>query len=275
MSWDSENLYCQDLPTTPRPEVGKILVTGATGYVGGRLVPELLARGYKVRLMVRRYSPEQRERWPGAELIEADALNVAQLKKAMQGIDVAYYLIHSMLLGRREFEQADIQTVTNFRFVAEEQKLKRIIYLGGLGQYTENLSNHLRSRLNVAEILKKSRIPTTILKAAIIIGSGSASFEIIKNIVKNCPVYFFPSWSYTLCQPVSIRDIVKYLVGVLETDGTENKSFDLCGEDILSYREMILTFSRLLRKRRLYIRSPISNITFYSYLVLARKRLNN
>ena len=265
MSWDSEDLYCTDLSTTPRTDIGTILVTGATGYIGGRLVPDLLARGYQVRIMVRSYSPDLRKRWPYAEIVVADALHVGQLRKAMEGIDVAYYLIHSMLLGRKEFEIADIQTVTNFRFIAEEQKIKRIIYLGGLGDYIPDLSSHLRSRLNVAEILKTSKVPTTIMKAAIIIGSGSASYEIIKNIVKNSPVYFFPSWSKTLCQPVSIRDVIKYLVGVLETDGTENQTFELCGQDILSYKDMILTFVRLLRKRRLYIRSPIANISFYSY----------
>jgi len=178
------DLFCNDLPTVPKPEIGTVLVTGATGYIGGRLVPELLARGYRVRVMVRMYSPEQQERWPGAEIVVADALNTRELKKALDGVQVAYYLIHSMLLGKREFEFADLQAVTNFRFIAEDKKLKRIIYLSGLGVDHPNLSNHLKSRFTVAEILTRSTIPTTILRAAIIIGSGSASYEIIEHIAK-------------------------------------------------------------------------------------------
>ena len=261
----SNDLFCSDLPTTPCPEIGTILVTGASGYIGGRLVPELMARGYTVRVMVRQYSPEYVERWPGAEIVVADALNVGDLGKALEGVTVAYYLIHSLLLGKREFEIADIQAVTNFRFKAEEKRVNRIIYLGGLGEFHPGLSGHLKSRLTVAEILTRSEIQTTILRAAIIIGSGSASYEIVEHLVRNSPVYFLPSWSKTLCQPISIRDIVKYLVGVLEEPETTGQSYDLCGDEILSYKEMIREFAKLLRKRRLYLWSPVSSIRFYSY----------
>ncbi len=265
MDWYAEELLCHDLPTTPRPELGIVLVTGATGYIGGRLVPELQARGYRVRIMVRRASPEHRERWPDTEIAVADSLNVGDLRKALMGVSVAYYLIHSMLLGKKEFEYADIQAVTNFRFVAEDMNLKRIIYLGGLGRYQPALSNHLKSRLNVAEILIRSKVPCTILRAAIIIGSGSASYEIIHNLVRNWPVYVIPSWTETLCQPISIRDVIKYLVGVLELEETAGKSYEICGDDVLSYREMIRTLARILRKRRLFLRSPVSSIKLYSY----------
>ncbi|MBL7110466.1 MAG: SDR family oxidoreductase [Bacteroidales bacterium] len=266
MNLESSDLFCQDLPTAPRSDIGTVLVTGATGYIGGRLVPELVARGYRVRIMVRSYSPELEDRFPGTEIVVADALNVGDLGKALQGVEVAYYLIHSMLLGKKEFEIADIQAVTNLRLKAEELHIKRIIYLGGLGEYREDLSGHLRSRIIVAEILARSKIPTTILKAAIIIGSGSASYEIIENIVRVGPVLFFPSWSKTLCQPVSIRDIIKYLVGVLEIEETAGSSYDLCGDEILSYKDMIKTFAKLLGKKRLYLKSPISNIKVFSYI---------
>jgi len=266
MSWDSSELVCKELPTVPLKDMGSVLVTGATGYIGGRLVPELLARGYNVRIMVRSYSSELEDRFPGAEVVVADALNVRELGKALKGIEIAYYLIHSMLLGKKEFEVADQKAATNFRFKAEEMHVKRIIYLGGLGEYQLNLSGHLKSRMNVAEILMRSTIPTTILSAAIIIGSGSASYEIIESIVRGGPVYFFPSWSRTLCQPISIRDILKYLVGVLEIEETAGNSYDICGDDILTYKEMIKTFAKLLRKNRLFLRSPISNIKFYSYI---------
>jgi uncharacterized protein YbjT (DUF2867 family) len=265
MDWYAEELFCHDLPTRPRPELGTILVTGATGYIGGRLVPELQARGYRVRIMVRASSPEHAERFPDAEICVADALNVGDLKKALKGVSVAYYLIHSMLLGKKEFEYADIQAVTNFRFVAEEMTLKRVIYLGGLGRYHEHLSNHLKSRLNVAEILIRSKVPCTILRAAIIIGSGSASYEIINNLVRNWPMYIVPGWTKTLCQPISIRDVVKYLVGVLETEETAGKSYEICGDEVLSYEEMIRTLARILHKRRIFLNSPVSSIKLYSY----------
>jgi uncharacterized protein YbjT (DUF2867 family) len=265
MDWYAEELLCHDLPTKPRPELGIVLVTGATGYIGGRLVPELQARGYKVRIMVRSSSPEHAERWPGAEIFVADALDVGDLRKALSNVGVAYYLIHSMLLGKTEFEYTDIQAVTNFRFIAEEMDLKRIIYLGGLGRYHTDLSNHLKSRLNVAEILIRSKVPCTILRAAIIIGSGSASYEIINNLVRNWPVYIIPSWTETLCQPISVRDVVKYLVGVLELNETAGKSYEICGDEVLSYKEMIRTFARILRKRRLFLHSPVSSIKLYSY----------
>jgi uncharacterized protein YbjT (DUF2867 family) len=265
MDWYSEELFCYDLPTKPRPEVGLVLVTGATGYIGGRLVPELLARGYKVRIMVRSSSPEQLERWPDAEIVVSDALDAGNLRKALEGVSVAFYLIHSMLLGKKEFETADIQAVTNFRFVAEDLKLKRIIYLGGLGKYSSDLSNHLKSRLNVAEILIRSKVPCTILRAAIIIGSGSASYEIINNLVRNWPVYVIPEWTATLCQPISIRDVIKYLVGVLESEETVGRSLQICGDDILSYKDMIGTLAKILRKRRLFLNSPLSGIRLYSY----------
>ena len=265
MDWYSEQLFCHDLPTRPRPELGLVLVTGATGYIGGRLVPELQARGYRVRIMVRSYSPEHAERWPDADIRVADSLNVGDLKNALRGVSVAYYLIHSMLLGKREFDHTDIQAVTNFRFVAEEMNLKRVIYLGGLGRYHPNLSNHLKSRLNVAEILMRSTVPCTILRAAIIIGSGSASYEILHNLVRNWSVYIIPAWTETLCQPISIRDVVKYLVGVIELDETSGKSYEICGDDIISYKEMIRVFARILRKRKIFMNSPVSSIKLYSY----------
>ena len=126
------DLFCHDLPSSPRPEIGKILVTGATGYIGGRLVPELLSRGYNVRVMVRRASPEHKELWPGAEIVVADALERDGLKKALEGVHTAYYLIRSLLLGQKRFEATDVQAAINFRKAAEEQKVKRIIYLEDL-----------------------------------------------------------------------------------------------------------------------------------------------
>jgi len=143
---EDNDLYCRDLPSMPSAGTGKVLVTGASGYIGGRLVPELLARGYHVRVMVRAPSPIYKERWPDVEMVTADALDLNQLRTALKDVDTAYYLIHSLLLGQKEFAAADIQAAIHFRLAAEENRIKRIIYLGGLGDTQTKLSPHLQSR---------------------------------------------------------------------------------------------------------------------------------
>jgi uncharacterized protein YbjT (DUF2867 family) len=260
-----EYRYTSDLPTTPDPSIGIVLVTGASGYIGGRLVPELLSRGYRVRIMVRGDSAQYREIWPSAEVVEANALNIDELRVALRGVHTAYYLIHSLLLGREEFEAADLQASINFRQAAEEAGLKRIIYLGGLGDARAKLSSHLRSRIRVAEELSSGTSPATILRAAIIIGSGSASYEIIKHLVKRLIIVPVPKWAFNRCQPISIRDVIKYLVGVLETPGTEGKSFDIGGDDVLTYADMMKELAKVLHKKRLFLPWPIMSIRFYSY----------
>jgi uncharacterized protein YbjT (DUF2867 family) len=266
MRSNPKDLFCNDLPTKPRPELGTILVTGATGYIGGRLVPELLARGYRVRVMVRDALPEYLDRWPGSELVVADALQPNSLGAALEGVHTAFYLIHSMLLGMRQFEAADIQAAINFRRVAEAKELQNIIYLGGLGDVQTSLSKHLWSRTQVAKQLKRGTVPTTILRAAIIIGSGSASYEIIEHLVRNCPILPAPSWARTKCQPIAIRDVIKYLVGVLETPQAMGGIYDIGGMDILTYRDMLKTMADILGKKRLFVPIPIASIEFYAYL---------
>ena len=260
------SLLCHDLPSQRRTDIGKVLVTGASGYIGGRLVPELLARGYSLKVMVRAASPIYKEHWPEAEIVVADALNIESLKTALEDVDTAYYLIHSLLLGPKEFASADVQAARNFRMVAEEKKVKRIIYLGGLGDTRTQLSTHLQSRIQVAQELQKGKVPVTILRAAIIIGSGSASYEIIQNLVRKLPIILVPRWATTKCQPIAIRDVIKYLVGVLEMKEASGKSFDIGGNDILSYQDMLRIRAELMNKKTFFIPCFISNISFYSYI---------
>ncbi|MDD5226895.1 MAG: DUF2867 domain-containing protein, partial [Candidatus Omnitrophica bacterium] len=265
---DLVNLTDFDLPSSPDPKIGKILVTGASGYIGGRLVPQLLVRGYQVRAMVRGASPEYSGLWPQAEIVAADVLDTdpGSLEKALEGIDTAYYLLHSLNLGPKEFQAADIQAAMNFRRAAEKQKVRRIVYLGGLGDIRVSLSSHLRSRMEVAEELKKGTVPVTILRAAIIIGAGSASYEIIQHLARKLYIIPVPRWAKSKCQPIAIRDIIKYLVGVLEVPGTTGKHFDIGGKEVLTYEEMLMILSQVLNLKRIFIAIPFSNTKIYAYL---------
>ena len=266
MTPDHNTLLCNDLPTAARPDKGLILVTGATGYIGGRLIPELLARDYRVRVMVRSYSEDYKNRWPGVEVVEADALDRESLIVALKGVDTAYYLIHSLLLGQKKFEQTDILAANNFRIAAEDQQVNGIIYLGGLGDVNTKLSPHLENRTLVGEKLSEGPIPVTILRAGMIIGSGSASYEILSNLVRNTPVFFIPKWARTKSQPIALRDVIKYLVGVLELDEARGREFDIGGQTILSYVEKLKGMSKLLGKKRIFLPAIITSPALYGYL---------
>ncbi len=251
--------FCHDLPTKPLI-ANKILVTGATGYIGGKLVPELLARGYQVRVMVRTFTPQHQERWPGVEIAIADALEYEDLKKALKGIHCAYFLMHSLQLGKKKFKKIDTQVAINFRKAAAENNLKRIIYLGGLGDPKKSLSAHLRSRLMVAEELQKGITPVTFLRAAVIIGSGSTSYKIIKHLIQNCPVFLFPLRANSKCQPIAIRDVIKYLVGCLENAKTTGNSYDIGGQNIHTYQMMLKIQATVLGRKRIFIPSFFSTV---------------
>ena len=266
MNIDHQDLFCKDLPTVPNTGCGKILVTGASGYIGGRLLPELVARGYQVRAMVRGDVQVYQRKWPEIEVVQADALDIISLSAALENIDTAYYLIHSLHLGYKRFEDADIQAAKNFRKAAEEKQIKRIIYLGGLGDFKAVFSSHLKNRIEVATELGSGHIPVTFLRAAIIIGSGSASYEIIHHLVSKSLIIFIPPWAQNWCQPISIRDVVKYLVGVLEVPETKGESFDLGGPDVLIYEDLLEIFSDILGKRTNLITLPVPYTGMYAFL---------
>lgn len=261
-----DSIYCDALPTKPNTGVGSVLVTGATGYIGGRLVPELVARGYDVRVMVRADAHECDERFPGAEVVCSDALEPSSLKVALEGVHTAYYLIHSMLLGPADFARADVEAAVNFRRAAEASGVSRIIYLGGLGDSRKDLSKHLRSRLEVADALRGELVPVTFLRAAIIIGAGSASYEIIKHLVQRLPLLLIPRWAENTCQPIAVCDVIKYLVACLEVQETAGGSFDIGGTEVLSYREMLETTAELLQLRRVFIPIPFPWLAPYAYV---------
>lgn len=265
-NWNNDEILCSNLLTRPKPQLGTILVTGATGYVGGRLVPELLERGYHVRVMTRGTADECKLRWPEAEVVVADALDPPQLDDALRGVHTAYYLIHSLLLGPKIFASVDLRAAVNFRKAAQKMGIKRIIYLGALGNIETILSQHLKSRKQVAEELKAGSVPVTVLRAAVIIGSGSASYEILHHLIKRSPLFLTPFWAQTRSQPIGIRNLINVMVGVLETDETTGRSYDVGGKDILTYENMLRNMAEVMGKKCYFIKSAFANTHVYAYV---------
>ena len=219
------------------------LVTGATGYIGGRLVPELLDAGFRVRCMSR--SPERLRDYPWASRVErvrADATDPEAARRALDGIQVAYYLIHALGTGRR-FEESDRRAARTFAAAAAAAGVRRVVYLGGLAPRGQGLSPHLRSRDEVGQILLNSTVPTAVLRAAIILGSGSASFEMLRYLTERLPVMVTPRWVHSRIQPVAIRDVLRYLVGCASLPADVNRSFDIGGPDILTYADMMRRYA--------------------------------
>ncbi|MHC1725517.1 MAG: NAD(P)H-binding protein [Syntrophobacteraceae bacterium] len=241
----------------------RILLTGATGFVGGRLLSSLSSRGYVPRLLVRS-ADRFRHLFPGrtkADLVEADLLDPNTLARALEEIDLVYYLVHSMggqtLSDAAGFAQRDRLAAGNLIHAADRAGVRRIIYLGGLGETGRHLSEHLASRQEVAEILKSGRSSVTILRAANIIGAGGAPFEMLRHLVERLPVVVAPRWIDTRCQPISIDDVTEYLIGCMEEEGTRGKEFDIGGPDIITYREMMSIYARVRGLKRLIVAVPL------------------
>lgn len=235
------------------PERPLVLVTGVTGYIGGRLVPELLANGFRVRVMARRPRHLADREWCNqVEIVQGDAADPDSLTEALREVKVAYYLIHSLAAGR-EFESLDRIDAQNFAAAAQICRVNRIVYLGGLFPETEKLSPHLKSRKEVGEIFLASGIPTTVLRAAVIIGSGSLSFEMLRYLTERLPIMITPHWIDTRIQPIAVRDVLRYLVGSASMPAEINRGFDIGGPDVLTYREMMAIYAKIagLKPRRI------------------------
>jgi uncharacterized protein YbjT (DUF2867 family) len=244
----------------------KILVTGATGYIGKRIIPLLVNEGHDVVCAVRdklrvneHYLKEEH-----IEIVEADFLNIDSFNNIPKDIDVAYYLIHSMSNTSKDFESLERQCAINFKTYIETTQVKQVIYLSGITN-EENLSKHLQSRKNVEEALASKIYALTTFKAGIIVGSGSSSFEIIRDLVEKLPVMIAPKWLNTKTQPIAVRDVLAYLNAAKNNKSVFNKSYDIFGPEILTYKEMLLQFAKARKLKRYILTVPIMTPKLSSY----------
>ena len=232
----------------------RILIVGASGYIGGRLVTLLAARGHDLVLMSRDARPLS-ARFPDARIVAADLLEPVTLPPTLDGVDVAFYLAHSMTEGERGFAERDRQAAASFATAAKTAGVSRIIYLGGLGDDSAGLSHHLTSRHETGAELAAHGVPVTEFRAAVIIGSGSASFEILRHLTERLPIMITPRWVGTRCQPIGIRDVLDYLVAALDHPEVTG-IVEIGGPDVLSYGDMMRTYARQRGLRRLMIPVP-------------------
>lgn len=248
-----------------------ITITGTTGYIGGRLAPRLLEAGYAIRCLSR-FPAKLRDRsWassPDVEIVQCDLANVDSLANQLEGCTAAFYLVHSMTSAKRKYAEQDQRLAHCFAQAARKAGLGRIIYLGGLAETAENLSKHLTSRREVESALASTGVPLTVLRAAMVIGSGSASFEILRYLVERLPVMVTPKWVNTPCQPIGVRNVLTYLVGVLSKPETAGQTYDIGGPDVMTYREIMrIMAEELALKPRLVIPVPVLTPKLSSYWI--------
>ncbi len=252
----------------------KILLTGSTGYIGRRLLPVLVEAGHTVVCPVRDkrrfdFDDFSVDFLRHVEVVEVDFSVADSLEKLPKDIDAAYYFLHSLTSGSHEFQQTERLTAEHFAWYIRSSMARQIIYLGGISNDT-NLSEHLASRLGVETILQTSYVPVTVLRSAIIIGSGGSSFEIIRDLVEKLPVMIAPKWLQSRCQPIAIANVLEYLIGVLGNDKALGRTFDIGGADVLTYKQMLLQFAEVRGLRRSIITVPVLTIRLSSlwlYLV--------
>lgn len=253
--------------TTEKTERPLILVTGATGYIGGRLIPNMLAQGYRVRCLVRDPERLQGRPWQDrVEIVAGDVLQPETLVPALQGTTAAYYLIHSMA-GGDDFHERDVTAATNFATAAETAGVQRIIYLGGLAESSAELSEHLRSRQQSGDALRSGGVPVTEFRAGVIVGSGSLSFEMIRYLTERVPVMICPRWVYTRTQPIGIREVLAYLASALEVPASTGKIIEIGGAEVVSYGEMMLLYAEVRGLKRWMIQVPVLTPRLSSYWV--------
>jgi uncharacterized protein YbjT (DUF2867 family) len=251
----------------PRP----IAVLGATGYIGARLVPRLAKAGWRVRAIGRNPAKLAGRSWaahPNVATVAGDVFDLPALEAALQGCQAAFYLVHSMNPQTADFAAADRQAAQNMVAAAASAGIERIIYLGGLGEDAPQLSHHLRSRHEVGAILNAGPVPVTLLRAAMIIGSGSASFEILRYLVERLPVMVTPRWVDTPCQPIAVSNVLHYLVACLDCPGTVGETFDIGTEEVVSYRQLMRLYAEEARlARRWIIPVPVLTPRLSSYWI--------
>ena len=235
-----------------------VLVTGATGYIGGRLVTQLIEIGYRVRVFARQADRLRDYPWISkVEVVEGDANDAAAVSAALKGVDVAYYLLHALNLAD-DFEDAEKKLAETFATAALANKVKRIVYLGGIITPGQTLSPHLASRAITGEILRASGVPTIELRAGVVIGSGSASFEMLRYLTERLPIMTTPKWVLNKIQPIAVRDVLRYLVGAAAIDTKVNGAFDVAGPDLFTYAEMMQQYAETAGlRRRIIIPIPV------------------
>ena len=241
----------------------RVLVFGASGYVGTNLVPRLLAHGSTVRAAARRRAALEARGWPDVELVAADALQPATLPAALEGVDVAYYLVHSMAAGS-DFPRLDRTAAENFRDAAARAGVKRIVYLGGL-QPPGGTSAHLASRSETGAILREGSVPVTEVRAGVIIGPGSAAFEVIRDLVFHLPAMVTPRWVRSRSQPIALDDVLEYLVRLPEIPEAAGAIYDVGGPEVLTYEALMRQFGELVGRQPLIVPVPVLTPELSSY----------
>ncbi|MYA03145.1 MAG: SDR family oxidoreductase [Caldilineaceae bacterium SB0664_bin_22] len=245
----------------------RILVTGATGYIGGRLVPRLLQEGHRVRVLVRSRVRVLSRPWSDqVETMTGDIFDPQTLAKVLAGVDSAYYLIHSMSRGSN-FHNLDLEAARAFGQEAQKAGVNRIIYLGGLGNPEGNLSQHLRSRQETGQALREGGVPVTEFRAAVIVGAGSISFEMIRYLVERLPVMICPRWIYSRIQPIAVQDVLEYLVGALDTPASWGLTIEIGGKNTTTYKGLMLGYAEKRGLRRLLLAVPVLTPRLSSYWV--------
>jgi uncharacterized protein YbjT (DUF2867 family)/uncharacterized protein YndB with AHSA1/START domain len=244
-----------------------ILVTGATGYIGGRLVPRLLEMGYRVRCLVRDPARLQGRPWQSAvEIVAGDVLQPDSLAPAMQGVEAAYYLVHS-LGGGSGFHRRDLSAAGNFGTAARAAGIERILYLGGLAEASPGLSEHLRSRQQTGDSLRSGGVPVTEFRAGVIVGSGSVSFEMIRYLTERVPVMICPRWVYTRTQPIGIREVLEYLTAALAVPESRGRILEIGGSEVVTYGEMMTGYAEVRGLKRWMVPVPVLTPRLSSYWV--------